>query len=95
MTLSKALCEKREAQLREWKAQLDRLRARADQAKAQTKITLYREIQDLQSQYDSIREQLSHAKSGTDEAFDDVKSGFSNAWSELKLAFDRAMSRLK
>jgi len=95
MTLSQAYCDKYEAQLRQWKAQLDRLRALADQARAEAKIELYSELHDLQSRYDGVSEKLSRAKTSTSDAWDEMRFGFEKSWNELKRAFDRAAARLR
>jgi hypothetical protein len=95
MDKRKAYQEKLDAQLQEWNAQIDLLRAKADKAGAEAKIEYYKMIESLQRKQDGIRTKLQELKGASDEAWEDLKSGAEKAWAEVKAAFDVASSRFK
>lgn len=54
----KAYEEKCDAQLQEWNAQIDLLKARADKAKAEAKIEYYKTIEDMPTRKNIQKERL-------------------------------------
>jgi hypothetical protein len=91
----KAYEEKIDAQLKEWNAQIDLLKAKADKAKAEAKIDYYKTIDALQHKQEEARTKLKELKTAGDEAWEDVKKGAEKAWAEIKTAYKDAASRFK
>jgi len=91
----KAYEEKIDAQLKEWNAQIDLLKAKADKAKAEAKIDYYKTIDALQHKQEEARAKLKELKAAGDEAWEDVKKGAEKAWAEIKTAYKDAASRFK
>jgi hypothetical protein len=91
----KAYEEKLDAQLKEWNAQIDLLKAKADKAKADVKIDYYKTIDTLQRKQDAARTKLQELKTAGDEAWEDLKTGAEKAWSEVKAAYHDATSKFK
>jgi hypothetical protein len=91
----KAYEEKIEAQLKEWNAQIDLFKAKADRAKAEAKIDFYKTIDILQGKEEEARAKLKELKTAGDAAWEDVKKGVDKAWAEIKSAYKDAASRFK
>ena len=91
----KAYEEKLEAQLKEWSAEIALFRAKADKAKAETKIEYYKTIDALQRKHDSARTQLQELRVASDSAWEDLKTGAENAWTEVKTSFNKAVAKFK
>ena len=89
----KAFEEKLDAQLDEWSAQIDLLKAKADKAKAEMKIEYYQAIEGLQHKQSDAKAQLQELKRAGDEAWEDLKTGAEKAWTEVKSAYHDASSR--
>lgn len=95
MDIDQVKTEKREAQLREWKAKLEQLQAKADQATADAKIQYQQEVDKLRGQFGSLQSRLSELKSSSDAALGDMKSGFQSAWNEFSAALKQASARFE
>lgn len=91
----KAYEEKLDAQLKEWSAQIDLLKARADKATAEAKIEYYKTIESLQRKQDEAGTKFRELKAASNEAWEDLKTGAEKGWTEVKNAFQGAMSRFK
>ena len=91
----KAYEEKLEAQVKEWNAQLELLKAKAGNAKADAKIEYYKTIEALQSKQNEAKAKLRELKTAGDEAWEDLKTGAEKAWAEVKAAYHEASSRFK
>ena len=91
----KAYEEKLDAQLKEWNAQIELLKTRADKAKAEVKIEYYKTIEALQGKQNEAKTKLRELKTAGDEAWEDVKKGAEKAWAEVKTAYHDASSRFK
>ena len=95
MEKRKAYEEKLDAQLKEWKAQIALLKARADKGKAEVKIEYYKTIEALQHKQDEAGKKLHQLKTAGDEAWEGLKTGAEKAWDEIKAAFHDAASKFK
>lgn len=91
----KAYEEKLDAQMKEWNAQIELLRAKADKAKAEVKIEYYKTIEALQRKQNDAKAKLQELKTAGDEAWEDLKTGAEKAWAEVKTAYHDASSRFK
>ena len=91
----KAYEEKLDAQLEEWSAQINLLKAKADKGKAEAKIEYYKTIEALQHRQDEARKKLHALKTAGDEAWEDLKTGAEKAWAEVKTTFHDAISKFK
>ncbi len=95
VALREAYQEKMEAQLREWAAKLEVLKAKAGTAGADLKIEYIRQVEMAQGRLDVARRELDELKGGSDEAWDDLRMGMDKAWRELKGAVESAFQELK
>ena len=71
----KAYEEKLDAHLKEWKSRIAVLKAKADKAKADTKMNYYKIIQALEHKQDEAKTKLQELKAVGDEAWEDHKTG--------------------
>lgn len=95
MGLKEAYQEKLEAQLREWTARLDQLKAKADLAEADAKIEYHRQIDGARSKIETAQTRLRELKSSSGEAWESLKDGIERAWADLKTAVEGAASAFK
>ena len=95
MSTKEAYQQKVEAQLSEWKADIDKLKARADQANASAKAEFYEQIDQLKAKRDAVVEKSDELRSSSDEAWDDVKSGLELAKASLAESIQSARDRFK
>jgi chromosome segregation ATPase len=87
--------EKLDAQLKEWSAQIELLKAKAGNAKADAKMEYRKTIGALQAKQHEAETTLQELKNSGDEAWEDLKAGAEKAWLEVKTAYHEASSRFK
>jgi flagellar hook-basal body complex protein FliE len=93
MSKRQAYEKKVQAQLDEWAADVEKLRARAANADADTQIAYHRQIDELRDMQKQANDSLAALKKSGDEAWDDIKSGVESARASLNDAIDTARSR--
>jgi chromosome segregation ATPase len=95
MENKEAYKDKLEAQMREWSAKIDLLKARADQAEAEAKIEYNKRIEDLRQKKEALQAKLSELQDASDAAWKDIKAGTEKAAADLKDAVQSALSKFK
>ena len=95
MSKKQAYEAKLKAQLDEWNAKIDVLKAKAEKAGAQTKIEYHETIEDLQKKRAKAKDKLQELSAASDDAWDDLKGGVEQAWKSFGDAVDSAVSRFK
>ena len=95
MESKKAYQEKTEAQLKEWSAKIDLLKAKADKAKAEVKIKYYEKIEELRGGQETARQKLQKLKGSGEGAWEELKGGVDKALKDLKEGLNRALSKFK
>ncbi|RJP65891.1 MAG: coiled coil domain-containing protein [Candidatus Abyssobacteria bacterium SURF_17] len=91
----KAYREKMEAQLKEWSAKIDLLKAKADKAGAEAKIEYHQRINELRQKKEIMRGRLEELKEASGEAWDSLKSGVQKARDDLKKGVESAIAKFK
>ena len=91
----KAYEEKLEAQLKEWSVEIELLKAKAANAKADAKIEYFKTIDAVQRKQNDAAAKLRELKTAGDDAWEDIKTGAEKAWAEVKTAYHEASSRFK
>jgi len=86
---------KMEAQMREWSTEVDKLKAKADGAKADMKIKYLDEIEALNKNRAETEEKLQQLRTAGEDAWDDLKSGLEKSYTNLKEALKSAASRFE
>jgi DNA-binding transcriptional regulator GbsR (MarR family) len=87
--------QKMKAQLDEWKADVDKLRAKASGASADAKLKLDQQVKDLEARIEEGKAKLAELADASEEAWDSVKEGIESAWGSLKSAVKDAAAKFK
>jgi len=85
-TTREAYQQKMEAQLKEWGARIDTLKARAEKATADARSELHKKIDALGDLESRARKQLEKVRGASKEAWQDVKGGLEDAWNQIATA---------
>jgi hypothetical protein len=85
---------KYEAQLHEWSAKIDGLKARADVLAAEAKIDARPHVDAMHTKLAAARAKLHDLAETTDDKWEDVKTGADLAWNDVKAAFEGAHDAL-
>jgi len=93
MSDKQAYEKKLEAQIEEWNADIDKLKAQAKKASADAEADYEKEIDKLESRRDDMNDKLEELKSASEDAWEDVKDGAESAWSSMSDAVSSAASR--
>ena len=91
----KAFIEKLDAQLKQWNADIEKLEARAREAKAEARIKYEQQLRDLRTKKADAQTRLDEVKQAGDDARKTLRKGAENAFEEMKSAFATAASKLK
>jgi archaellum component FlaC len=91
----RAYVDKVESQLKEWGTEIDILKAKAEKAKAEAKITYLKQVEELRSKQESVKQKVHELKGSGDEAWDDFRKGVEDAFKDMKKALTQAVSRFK
>lgn len=95
MGMKEAYEKKLKAQLDEWGAEIDKLKAKADNAEADAQLKYYKQIEELRSMQEDANNKLAELREASDDAWEDLKAGIDSAWDSLSSAVRSAVSRFK
>ena len=95
MSMKEAYEKRLEAELDEWSAEIDRLKAKADQTEAETRLKYYEEIEEFRELQQSTRDKLDEMRAAGDDAWEDLKAGVDSAKDSMTNALRSAASRFK
>jgi chromosome segregation ATPase len=84
-----------EAQLKEWDAKLDELKAKALAAGSDLRTDYEKQLEVLSAKREALQTKAQDLRKRTEEAWDDLKSGTEKAWDDMREALDRITSRFK
>jgi hypothetical protein len=82
-TTREAYQQKMEAQLKEWGAKIDLLKAKAEKAGADVKVSLHEHLDELHDLEKAARVQVEKIKVATAETFSEVKGEAEVAWKRI------------
>jgi len=95
MTERDQYIEKTKAKIDQWNADIDRMKARAEEVGADARIEYQKRLDEMRAQRDEAEAQLKTLREASDDAWRDMKAGFDKAWDNISGAFDSAMARFK
>ena len=95
MSMKEAYQKKLQAQLNEWSADIDKLKAKADKAKADEQLVYYKQIEELRSMQEEAGSNLAELKESSDDTWEVLKAGMESKWNSLSNALNSAKSRFK
>ncbi len=87
--------QKIQEQLDEWRADIDRLKERAKNATAETKLKYQENIDRLELKMEEGRSKLKDLKESGADAWDAVKEGADSIWDTMKATFAEVKERMK
>lgn len=87
--------QKMQAHLQEWMAEVDRFKATAAKAGADSQQEMERQIQALEGKINEGQAKLAELRDTSEEAWKDVKGGLDSAWEDLKTGFSDAAAKFK
>lgn len=95
MSTLEAYQEKANAQLIEWEADINKLRARAMRAHADAKLQHETTVADLEKRRIEVKTKLDELRSKGEKAFVELRIGLDRAMTEMKTAIDRASQQIQ
>jgi predicted nucleic acid-binding Zn-ribbon protein len=87
--------QKKQAQLDEWKAEVDKLKAKASGASADTQMELNKQIEALEGKIEEGQTKLAEIADASEDAWESIKDGVESAWDSMKSAFSDAAAKFK
>ncbi len=87
--------QKLQAHLDEMSADINKLKAKADNAGADVQLEYYKQLEELKTMQASARNKLDELKNAGDDAWEDLKTGMDSAWGSISTALKSASSRFK
>lgn len=95
MGMKESYEQKLRAQLNVWDAEIDKLKAKAEQAEADAQLEYYKEIEELRTMQETAHKKLDELKEAGDDAWEDLKAGADDALGSLAGALKSATSRFR
>jgi chromosome segregation ATPase len=87
--------QKKQAQLDEWKAEVDKLKAKASGASADAQLELKKQIKVLEGKLEEGKTNLAEIADAREDAWESIKEGMESAWDSMKSAFNDAAAKFK
>lgn len=87
--------QKKQAQLDEWKAEINLFKARASMASADAQLKIIKHIKILEKKIDENKAKLSELSNSSEEANETIKQDVESAWDSLKSAMKEASAKFK
>ena len=87
--------QKYQAQLHEWSAKVDAIKARAEQLTAQARLDARPHVERAHDTFDAASKTLHELTVATDERWDEVRHRAEHAWGELKAAVEGAYDAIR
>lgn len=87
--------QKKQAQLDEWRADVDKLKAKSSQARADAQLELNKKIEELEGKMEEGKARLAELEEASDDAWDSIKRGVESAWESIDTALKGAVAQFK
>ncbi len=87
--------QKMQARLNEWKADVDKLKAKASGASADVQLDMNRQIKVLEHNIEEGKAKLSELATAGEDAWESIREGVESAWGSLKSGVTDAAAKLK
>jgi DNA-binding transcriptional regulator GbsR (MarR family) len=83
-----------EAQLAQWKAEIDVLKAKVKRAEVGAKVQYDQSIDTMQRKHDEAAKRLRNLKAASDDAWEGMKTSTEKVWTEFKALFQGSAKTL-
>ncbi len=87
--------QKMQAQLDEWKAEVDKLKAQTAGASADAQLELNKLIEGLEGKIEEGKTRLAELANASEDAWESIKAGVESAWDSITSAFSDAAAKFK
>ena len=87
--------QKFRAQLDEWKAEIEKLKAKAMKTSSDAGLRMNRQIGALEAKVADAERRFTELSRASDDAWGEIKDGVAEAWGTLKTAFNDAVSKYR
>lgn len=87
--------QKKQAQLDEWKAEVDKLKAKASGASADAQLEMNKQIKALETKIEENKAKLSELAKAGEDAWESIKDGVESAWDSMKSAVSDTAKKFK
>jgi len=87
--------QKKQAQLDEWEAEVDKLKAKASGASADAQLELNKEIEELEGKIEQGKAKLAELADTSEDAWGSIKESVESAWDSMKSSFSEAAAKFK
>ncbi|MBK6289918.1 MAG: coiled coil domain-containing protein [Gammaproteobacteria bacterium] len=87
--------QKMQARLDEWRAEVDKLKARTSGASADAQLKMSKQIKTLESKIEEGKTKLSQLAEAADDAWELIKDDVESTWDSLKSAAGDAAAKFK
>jgi len=95
MTNKEAYQQQLQAKLDEWQAEIDKLRAKAQAAKADAQVEYNKQIEDLQGKQDDAKQRLAELQQSGEGAWEELRAGIEKSWNDLGEAVSAAKAKFR
>ena len=86
--------QKRQAKLDEWRAEVDKLKAKASWVSADAQLKMNKQMKTLESKIEEAKTKLSQLGEAGEDAWESFKDGVESAWDSLKSAVSDATAKV-
>lgn len=87
--------QKLQARIDAWKADVDKLKAKASGASADVQLDMNQQIKELERRIEDGKAKLSELAGAGEDAWESIKDGVESAWDSLKSAATDAAAKFK
>lgn len=87
--------QKVEAQIHEWSAKLDVLKAKSEKLTVQAKLEMQPSIDAVHAKYDTAKAKLDKIGAATDDTWDEIVKDVDHAWNDFKAAVEGTYDAMK
>ena len=83
------------AKMKEWRAEINKLAARAEQAEAQAKIEYQKRIDKLEKNQKDLEDKIDTVQQAGESSWEDLKEGIDHSWKIFKMSLSEAKSEFE
>jgi phage shock protein A len=87
--------QKAQARIDQMEAKINELRARFNEAKADAKMKVSNQFEDLTSRQETVENKIDQMKDAGEDAWKDMRSGLDTAMDELESSFNEAANQFE
>lgn len=84
-----------EAQLNEWCAKINELKAKAEKTSAETNIEFRKQVEALRSKQEAVKKRLKQLQNAAEGTWEGLRSKIDSTWTDIKASLDNVASKFK